>query len=49
MTMLLILLVLLVIWLLSKNRVIGWITWWVFVIWVSGVVFTIGTLIGMII
>lgn len=47
--MLLVLLGLLVIWLLSKNRVIGWITWWLFVMWAAGVVFTIGTLIGMII
>lgn len=47
--MLLLLLVLLVIWLLSKNRVIGWITWCLFVIWMAGVVFTIGTVIGMII
>lgn len=47
--MLLVLLGLLVIWLLSKNRVIGWITWWLFVMWAVCVVFTIGTLIGMII
>lgn len=47
--MLLVLLGLLVIWLLSKNRVIGWITWWLFVIWLAGITFVIGSLIGMII
>lgn len=47
--MLLILLALLVIWLLSKNRVIGWITWGLFCMWAAGIVFTIGTIIGMII
>lgn len=45
--LLLVLLVLLVIWILSKNSIIGWITWWLFVIWLAGIMFTIGTLLGI--
>lgn len=47
--MLLILLVLIVIWTLTKNKFIGWTTWGLFVIWMSGVMYAIGILIGMMI